>query len=97
MTKLETAFRNLLMGVTRKQTGTFINSRGQALHTVEFEPQESPQAVLVFHHGYGEHTGRYDYGEAHTHTLLAKQGPLLICHLLCLLIPVVVSEHPSEW
>jgi alpha-beta hydrolase superfamily lysophospholipase len=29
---------------------------------VSYVPKDSPKAVLIFHHGYGEHTGRYDYG-----------------------------------
>ena len=49
--------------MTKKETGTFNNGRGQHLHTVEFLPGTSPKALLLFHHGYGEHTGRYDYGE----------------------------------
>ena len=50
-------------GMTKKETGTFINGRGQRLHTVQFEPAGSPVAFLIFHHGYGEHTGRYDHGK----------------------------------
>ena len=49
--------------MTKKETGTFINGRGQRLHTVQFEAVGSPKALLIFHHGYGEHTGRYDYGK----------------------------------
>ena len=48
--------------MTKQESGTFINGRGQTLHTVEFVPIETPKALLIFHHGYGEHTGRYDYG-----------------------------------
>ncbi|CAL5222462.1 g4830 [Coccomyxa viridis] len=47
--------------MTNKQSGTFINGRGQTLYTVEFVPVKPPKALLIFHHGYGEHTGRYDY------------------------------------
>lgn len=38
------------------------NNRGQVLHTVEALPLLNLRAVLVFHHGYGEHTGRYARG-----------------------------------
>ena len=51
--------------MTENRTGTFINGRGQTLHTVEFVPDGKPEALLIFHHGYGEHTGRYDHGKAH--------------------------------
>lgn len=59
-----------MIGMTEDRTGTFINGRGQTLHTVEFVPDGKPEALLIFHHGYGEHTGRYDHGKAH--------GPILI-------------------
>ena len=62
--------------MTKKQTGTFINGRGQTLHTVEFVPDEPPKALLIFHHGYGEHTGRYDYGRG--------TYPTPSCHVLAL-------------
>lgn len=42
---------------------TFNNGRGQALHVVRYVPSAAaPRAVLLWHHGYGEHVGRYDRG-----------------------------------
>jgi acylglycerol lipase len=42
------------------QEGKRKNSRDQQLHTVQYLPdQGAPKAVLVWHHGYGEHLGRY--------------------------------------
>lgn len=38
---------------------TFTNARGQTLHTVQMMPAGLPKAVLVWHHGLGEHCGRY--------------------------------------
>lgn len=51
--------------MVKKSSQQFVNGRGQCLHTVSYVPEDSPRAVLIFHHGYGEHTGRYTYG-AHT-------------------------------
>lgn len=39
--------------------GQHVNSRGQTLYTVQYMPEGQPTAALVFHHGYGEHVGRY--------------------------------------
>jgi hypothetical protein len=36
----------------------FVNSRQQKLAGVEVLP-DAPVATLIFHHGVGEHTGRY--------------------------------------
>ncbi|CAL8467496.1 g7034 [Coccomyxa elongata] len=54
----------------KKTSGTFQNGRGQLLHCVQYLPQGTPKALLIFHHGYGEHTGRYDY----VFQLLASAG-----------------------
>lgn len=35
------------------------NSRGQSLYRVSCVPQQTPQAVVVWHHGIGEHIGRF--------------------------------------
>lgn len=45
-----------------ERSSTFLNGRGQRLHCVHYLPPGTPKALLIFHHGYGEHTGRYDYG-----------------------------------
>jgi hypothetical protein len=34
-----------------------------SLFGVAYEPSTSPRGVLVVHHGYGEHSGRYQTGE----------------------------------
>jgi len=47
MSKLEWAFRN---------------RTGVALHAVRYQAASQPKAVMVFHHGYGEHVSRYDGG-----------------------------------
>lgn len=40
--------------------GTWTNGRGQRLHKVAAMPSEgNPKALVFFHHGYGEHSGRY--------------------------------------
>lgn len=43
--------------------GSFTNSRGQKLYTVQYLPDEQPKAALYFHHGLGEHIGRYKLGQ----------------------------------
>ena len=50
----------------QKSTGTFVNGRKQILRTVEYLPDQEakPKAILFFHHGYGEHIGRYERGKA---------------------------------
>ncbi len=48
--------------MAQKQTGEFVNARGQKLVTVAFLPP-APQptvASFLYHHGMGEHVGRYD-------------------------------------
>ncbi|KAL0032199.1 hypothetical protein WJX77_010371 [Trebouxia sp. C0004] len=37
-----------------------LNGRQQKLHVRTFKPQQSPKALLVWHHGYGEHLLRYN-------------------------------------
>jgi acylglycerol lipase len=49
--------------MVNRSSKAFVNGRGQRLHTVQYIPAEPAKALLIFHHGYGEHTGRYDYGE----------------------------------
>ena len=63
--------------MTKKQSGSFINGCGQTLHTVEFVPDQPPKALLIFHHGYGEHTGRYDYGRVTCPTPSCQTSALL--------------------
>ena len=43
--------------------GSIVNGRKQILRTVEYLPDQNPKAILFFHHGYGEHIGRYEKGE----------------------------------
>ncbi len=53
------------MAPESKRTASKIrNARGQELHLEAFTPSGPVQAVLVFHHGYGEHTGRYQEGRS---------------------------------
>lgn len=40
---------------------TFTNKRGQILHAVQYLPEARPRAYMFWHHGIGEHIGRYDY------------------------------------
>ena len=37
----------------------WVNARGLSLHFESYETYWKPKALLVFHHGYGEHVGRY--------------------------------------
>ncbi|CAK0782822.1 hypothetical protein CVIRNUC_006017 [Coccomyxa viridis] len=50
--------------------GSIVNERKQVLRTVEYLPDQKPKAILFFHHGYGEHIGRYEK----VHTRLAEAG-----------------------
>ncbi|KAL3161797.1 hypothetical protein ABBQ38_008889 [Trebouxia sp. C0009 RCD-2024] len=47
-----------------------VNARQQKLHVRSFKPQQNPKALLVWHHGYGEHVLRYN----HFLTDLANHG-----------------------
>lgn len=42
-----------------------LSPRGDSLRAAQWSPPSAarPSAVLVFHHGYGEHVQRYDNGE----------------------------------
>ncbi len=54
-------------------SGHHSSTRGQKLHTVNYVTSTSPSAVLIWHHGYGEHIGRYTYGTLNRdHTLVAS-------------------------
>lgn len=50
--------------MVRFSEGTFSNGRSQHLHTTEYFPDQlpMPRAVVFWHHGYGEHSGRYAAG-----------------------------------
>jgi len=50
--------------------GSWVNARGQTLQTVLYLPAETPVATLVWHHGFGEHIGRYTT----MFTALAEEG-----------------------
>lgn len=81
---------------TNRTSKPFGNGRGQTLHTVEFVPTGTCKAILIFHHGYGEHTGRYSHGEGYcmrpkiacpkagvtgpTGFMVFRIGPLPMCH-----------------
>ena len=41
---------------------TFTNERGDTLQAAQHLPKGPAQAILVWHHGYGEHMGRYREG-----------------------------------
>lgn len=46
--------------------GELTNARSQKLFTVSYTPSTgAPKAVIFFHHGYGEHVGRYKDGMRH--------------------------------
>ena len=47
--------------------GSIVNERKQVLRTVEYLPDQNPKAILFFHHGYGEHIGRYEKGTIPRH------------------------------
>lgn len=55
---------------TQKSTFVFVNSRGKELLGRRFLPEETVDSVVVFLHGYAEHSGRI----AHVAQLLNKQG-----------------------
>ena len=42
--------------------GERLSCRGEKLLTVHYAPSGEPRAVLIWHHGYGEHIGRYKWG-----------------------------------
>ena len=44
------------------QEGERLSCRGEKLLTVRYAPPGETKAVLVWHHGYGEHVGRYKWG-----------------------------------
>ena len=44
------------------QEGERLSCRGERLLTVRYAPPGETKAVLVWHHGYGEHVGRYKWG-----------------------------------
>ena len=48
------------------ERSSFTNKRNQTISTVSYLPENihRPKAVLFFHHGYGEHIGRYERGVA---------------------------------
>ena len=81
--------------MTNKQSGTFINGRGQTLYTVEFVPVKPPKALLIFHHGYGEHTGRYDYGRQHILPQAAMCRPYQISRPLSVTLSAAVAHGSS--
>ena len=58
---------------TKRSISKLRNSRGQELHLEAFTPEGPIQAVLVFHHGYGEHVGRYQEGELY---VLTQREPI---------------------
>lgn len=43
--------------IVDESEGTFVNARGQALHTYAFVPR-TLRCILFFHHGFGEYSGR---------------------------------------
>ncbi|KAK9805999.1 hypothetical protein WJX73_002649 [Symbiochloris irregularis] len=48
------------MEIERRE-GEFVNGRGHKLYTLSYTPSSStPRALFMFHHGYGEHVGRYE-------------------------------------
>ena len=55
--------------MVRITEGTFTNSRNQKLHTVVYYPDQLPKplSLIFWHHGYGEHSGRYATGWSTRH------------------------------
>lgn len=45
------------------QEGSRASSTGAKLFTVSYQPEGAAQAALIFHHGLGEHIGRYTASE----------------------------------
>ncbi|CAL8470596.1 g10138 [Coccomyxa elongata] len=58
--------------MVQAERSTFTNKRNQTISTVSYLPGNihRPKAVLFFHHGYGEHIGRYE----RVHRELAEAG-----------------------
>lgn len=51
--------------MVQTERSTFTNKRNQKISTVSYLPEGNcrPKAVTFFHHGYGEHIGRYERGK----------------------------------
>lgn len=45
------------------QEGSRVSTTGAKLFTASYQPEGAAQAALVFHHGLGEHIGRYTGSE----------------------------------
>ncbi|HEX7004193.1 MAG TPA: alpha/beta hydrolase [Trueperaceae bacterium] len=46
--------------MNRRRSGSFKGTGGTTLHTLSWNPEGAPRALVVVAHGYGEHAGRYD-------------------------------------
>ncbi len=58
------------------QEGERLSCRGEKLLTVRYAPPGAAKAVLVWHHGYGEHVGRYKWGACSWEPLRPCNSPL---------------------
>ncbi len=45
----------------QERIGTLTTSDGITLHTIQWLPEGEPKAVILFAHGLGEHSGRYQH------------------------------------
>ena len=46
---------------------------GETLFTVKYIPEQKPKAALCFHHGLGEHIGRYQRGTTRSRLVGGRQ------------------------
>ena len=66
------------------QEGERLSCRGEKLLTVRYAPPGETKAVLVWHHGYGEHVGRYKWGASPKNCSLGYNRQATGCDtLLC--------------
>ena len=56
---------SIISVMVQSERSTFTNKRKQIISTVAYLPENirRPKALLFFHHGYGEHIGRYERGK----------------------------------
>jgi hypothetical protein len=43
----------------KKESFEFTNARNHKLHATAYLPDGAPKAILIWHHGVAEHSGRY--------------------------------------
>jgi hypothetical protein len=71
-----------------------------SLFGVAYEPSTSPRGVLVFHHGYAEHVGRYQTGErpfCHSSYEICRAHHCVAHPLPTTALPTELSGRPPQW